>query len=157
MCYRICFACYRNHSIYSYPGFVYFNLLPSFTTTCKIYTLTQSLLWRYHNIIFIKMNWKFGLGSSRHSNCNNALYTGTKRAVKIIFHLGRSLISSLSFYTKFLCFTSSLTQTHSFFSNCKETKQLILMQSKVRVKFWRQTNMPIAAYFSPLFWWWWLW
>lgn len=78
------------------------------------------------------MNWNFGLGSSRHSNCSNALYTGTKRAVKIIFHLGKSLISSLSFYTKFLCFTSSLTQTHSFFSNCKETKQLILMQSKVR-------------------------
>ena len=53
-------------SVYSYTGFVYFNLL--LTKVCKKCTQTHICLRRYH--VFIEMKQKFGLCSSRCLNCN---------------------------------------------------------------------------------------
>lgn len=144
--YRNCIARYRNRdsrgisvgvlivqteasfSIYSNPGFVYFNL--HLTTMCQKYTQTQMFLWRYR--VFFEMKLKLGLHSSLHSNCN-------LHSIRV--HLIPNFHAFLD---------HCMTQYHSFFNSVKKLNPSFIYNLRSWVIFRWQTNL---VYFSHSFWW----
>ena len=113
--------------------------------------VSKNVLVRYR--VLIETKSKFGFRRSRRSNCNlhsTLLLTGQWKLSFILANLNKNTLFRMnSLDTKFSCFTLSLTQPHSFFSYCNETKPFIHMQSKVASHVLtanKPANRPFAAY-----------